>query len=109
MRSDNICVAAGGVRFVDWSHARRGAAATDLAAFLPAARLEGGPAPEAVFPDGAGWGAAQGANLALRAMNDAAAPRWLGRVFRRMAAINLDWAIAGLGLPPRDGPPWEAR
>jgi hypothetical protein len=74
MRSDNICVTPGGVKFVDWSNARRGAAATDLAAFLPAAHLEEGPAPFTLYPEGGAWGAAQGADLAWRAATDAAAP-----------------------------------
>jgi aminoglycoside phosphotransferase (APT) family kinase protein len=100
MRSDNICLMPDGPRFVDWSNARRGAAATDLAAFVPAACLEGGAAPEEVFLEGAGWGAAQAAELALRAATDEVAPAWLRAVFRRLARINLDWAIAGLGLPP---------
>ena len=99
MRSDNICLAQDRVIFVDWSDARRGAAATDLATFLPAANLEGGPAPQTILPDGADWAAAQCAELALRAVNDTAAPGWLRRVVVRLARINLDWAVAELGLP----------
>jgi hypothetical protein len=103
MRSDNICLTADGVKFVDWTNARSGAPDTDLAIFLPAAHLEGGPAPIAVMPDGAPWAAQQAAELALRALEDSRAPpEWLRRVFRRLARINLDWAIASLGLPPRD-------
>jgi aminoglycoside phosphotransferase (APT) family kinase protein len=104
MRSDNICVTPDGVKFVDWSNARRAAAATDFAAFLPAAHLEEGPAPFALYPEGGAWGAAQGAELAWRAATDTAAPAWLMRVFRRLARINVDWAVAGLGLSPRDEP-----
>jgi hypothetical protein len=106
MRSDNIWVGETGVKFVDWPQACRGAPETDLAAFLPATVLEGGPAPQEVFPEGGHWGAAQAANLARRAANETHAPAWLRRVFRRMAAINLDWAAATLDLPSRDGPPW---
>ena len=107
MRSDNICMMEDGPRFVDWSHARRGSAQTDLAGFLPAAHLEGGPAPHEILPRGGMWGAAQSAELSRRAVEDTAAPAWLARVFRRLAAINLDWAIVGLGLGPRDGPRWQ--
>jgi aminoglycoside phosphotransferase (APT) family kinase protein len=107
MRSDNICMMEDGPRFVDWSHARRGHAHSDLATFLPTAHLEGGPAPSDVLPEGGAWGAAQSAALARRASDDAAAPAWLARVFRRLAAINLDWAVAGLGLDPRDGAAWR--
>jgi hypothetical protein len=93
MRSDNICLTDDRVIFVDWSEARRGAAATDLAMFLPAARLEGGPAPQGILPDGGPWAAAECAELALRARDDIAAPAWLARVLRRLAWINLDWAV----------------
>jgi hypothetical protein len=57
MRSDNICLTADAVKFVDWSDARRGATATDLALFLPTAHLEGGPLPASVMPDGGPWAA----------------------------------------------------
>lgn len=106
MRSDNIWLGDGVVKFVDWPSARRGAAETDLAAFLPATVLEGGPAPQDVFPEGGCWGAAQAGNLARRAARETHAQAWLRRVLRRMAAINLDWAAATLDLPSRDGPPW---
>jgi len=102
IRSDNICVMDDGVRFVDWSDARRGARDTDLALFLPTARLEGGPPPFEVMLDGGAWAAQQAAALALRALDHDDAPDWLRGVFRRLARINLDWAEASLGLPPRD-------
>jgi len=102
LRSDNICLTDDRVIFVDWAQAARGAAETDLAIFLPSAHLEGGPAPFDIMPAGAGWAAQQSGELALRAIRDKAAPTWLVRVFRRLARINLDWAVASLGLPPRD-------
>lgn len=102
MRSDNICLTDDAVKFVDWSNARRGAHATDLALFLPTAHLEGGPAPASVMPDGGAWGAQQSAELARRAASDTQAPDWLRRVFRRLARINLDWAVEALELPGRD-------
>jgi hypothetical protein len=103
MRSDNICLTDHSVKFVDWSGARRGAKAGDLALFPPTAHLEGGPLPASVMAGGAPWAAQQSAQLALRAIADArAAPGWLRRVFRRLARINLDWAIQDLGLPARD-------
>lgn len=108
MRSDNVWVGGEGVKFVDWSGARRGAWETDLAEFLPTAHLEGGPPPHEVFPKGGGWGAAQGADLGLRAIADEAAPSWLRRVFLRLAAINIDWASQCLHLLPRDGRRWNS-
>lgn len=106
MRSDNVCLMADGPRFVDWSSAARGAPETDLAAFLPAARLEGGPPPEAVLPRGGSWAAAQAAQMAALAMGDAV-PAWLSRVCWRLVVINLDWAVASLGMDSRDGARWE--
>lgn len=106
MRSDNICLMPDGPRFVDWSFAARGAVETDLAGFLPAARLEGGPAPENILPRGGSWAAAQAAQMAAMATGGAN-PAWLRRVCWRLTAINLDWAVASLGLDRRDGPLWE--
>lgn len=106
MRSDNVCLMPDGPRFVDWSSAARGAPQTDLAAFLPAARLEGGPPPEAVLPDGGSWAAAQAAQAATMAASHDL-PAWLRRVCWRLTAINVDWAVASLGLAPRDGTPWK--
>lgn len=103
MRSDNICLTGDSVKFVDWSDARRGAKATDLALFLPTAHLEGGPPPASIMANGGPWAAQQGAELALRAIDDKrATPEWLRRVFRRLARINVDWAIEDLDLPARD-------
>ena len=79
-----------------------GSAVADLALFLPAAHLEGGPLPFAVFPDGGQWAAAQAGATLLFAL-DEDAPVWLRRIARWLAAINLDWAAASLGIEPRDG------
>ncbi|HLZ82918.1 MAG TPA: hypothetical protein VKQ54_05080 [Caulobacteraceae bacterium] len=105
MRSDNICLTDDCVKFVDWSNARRGAKATDLALFLPTAHLEGGPPPASVMAGGGPWAAQQSAELALRAISDTQAPEWLRRVLRRLARINLDWAIQDLSLPARASVP----
>ncbi|OAI38654.1 hypothetical protein AYO38_01965 [bacterium SCGC AG-212-C10] len=106
MRSDNICLTGTGPRFVDWSRAGAGAAGTDLASFLPATHLEGGPPPFELAPDAFTWGAAQAAELIARLSDGDELPPWLRRVLRRLAAINLDWAVAGMHLPRRDGPSW---
>ncbi len=102
VRSDNICLTNRSVKFVDWSHARRGAKATDLALFLPTAHLEGGPRPASVMAGGGPWAAQQSAELALRAIGDTRAPAWLRRVLLRLVRINIDWAIEDLGLAARD-------
>ncbi len=102
MRSDNLCLMPDGPRFVDWSSAHIGSPDADLARFLPAAHLEGGLPPFDVFPDGGAWAAFQAGDT-LRFAMDESAPDWLRRVGRHLAAINLDWAVASLGLEPRDG------
>jgi aminoglycoside phosphotransferase (APT) family kinase protein len=104
MRSDNICVMSHGVGFVDWAGAHAGSPEEDLASFLPTAHLEGGPRPYDVFPDGGGWAVAL-AGEAFRLAREEAAPDWLRRVARRLAASNLDWAVASLGLEPRERTP----
>ena len=102
VRSDNICMMPDGPRFVDWSSAHAGSPDADLAMFLPATRLEGGPPPFDVFPGGGRWAVAQG-GATLRFALDEAGPAWLQRIARWLTRINLDWAAASLGLEPRDG------
>lgn len=102
MRSDNVCLMPNGPKFVDWSSAARGAPETDLAAFLPAARLEGGPPPQAIMPNGGPWAASQAARMAAMASSPDRVPDWLRGVCWRLTAINLDWAVVSLGLDPRD-------
>ena len=49
LRADNILLAADGVRFVDWPHARLGAAWVDLAFLAPSVAMQGGPTPDALM------------------------------------------------------------
>ncbi|HCX85729.1 MAG TPA: aminoglycoside phosphotransferase [Micrococcales bacterium] len=52
VRGDNVLLTRDGEAvLVDWPHAARGAAFCDLLGWLPALRLEGGPAPEDVLAD----------------------------------------------------------
>jgi len=102
VRSDNICLMPHGPRFVDWSSAHAGSPDADLALFLPATHLEGGPAPFEVFPGGGRWAVAQ-AGATLSFALDESGPHWLRRIARWLTAIDLDWAVASLGLEPRDG------
>ena len=103
LRSDNICIRDGRAMFVDWSGARRGHPQTDLAEWLPTLHLEGGPEPMSVLPDAA-WSSVAAARQASHAVSQTNAPAWLQRVFRRLAAINLEWAARSLDLPGPDGP-----
>ena len=49
LRADNILLTADGVRFVDWPHARLGAAWVDLAFFAPSVAMQGGPDPDTLM------------------------------------------------------------
>lgn len=108
LRSDNMCLDAERVVFVDWSHASRGHAEHDLALLLPTLHLEGGPLPYDVLPAGGGWAAAGCALLARRLLDERTTPSWLALVFIRLAAIDLAWAASCLGLPQPDGLDWQA-
>lgn len=50
LRSDNICIHGGQVKFVDWAEAGTGNAAVDLGFFLPSLAFEGGPNPDEIMP-----------------------------------------------------------
>jgi hypothetical protein len=102
IRSDNICILDGQVKFVDWSHAARGARTYNLAQVLSTLHLEGGPAPYDVMPNGGGFAATSCAKLVRRLANDDGMPGWLKDVFRRLIAIELEWAARCLGLPMPD-------
>jgi aminoglycoside phosphotransferase (APT) family kinase protein len=49
IRADNLLIADGGVMVVDWPHACRGAAFTDLVLFAPSVAMQGGPEPAALL------------------------------------------------------------
>ena len=51
LRSDNICLTAAGVKFIDWPGACLANPQLDLGAWLPSLHFEGGPAPEALMPN----------------------------------------------------------
>ena len=103
IRSDNICILGSQVKFVDWSHAARGSDTYNLAQVLPTLHLEGGPIPYDVMPNGGSHAASSCANLIRRLDADHAMPGWLKDVFKRLIAIELEWAASCLGLPKPDG------
>ena len=49
VRADNLLLAGNGVIVVDWPHACRGAAFTDLVFFAPSVAMQGGPEPAALL------------------------------------------------------------
>ncbi|MCW2932863.1 MAG: aminoglycoside phosphotransferase [Actinomycetia bacterium] len=49
IRADNLLLTSNGVMVVDWPHACRGAAFTDLVLFAPSVAMQGGPEPAALL------------------------------------------------------------
>jgi fructosamine-3-kinase len=101
LRSDNICIAADGAKFIDWAAAARGNPALDLGFWLPSLELEGGPAPEAILPGRPEVAAAVSGYFAARAGLPIipSAPR-VRDVQRAQLQTALPWAARALGLPP---------
>src|SRR5262249_44800952 len=101
LRSDNICIGAGGAGFIDWAAAVRGNPALDLGFWLPSLQLEGGPAPEAIQPGHPEVAAAVSGHFAARAGLPLipSAPR-VREIQRAQLQTALPGAIRPLGLPP---------
>jgi hypothetical protein len=101
VRSDNLCLAAGGLKLVDWAEARAGNPKLDLGFWLPSLACEGGPLPETILPDApevAAWVAGYfAARAGLPEIADA--PR-VRSVQRAQLSTALPWAVRALRLPP---------
>ena len=103
LRSDNLCVTAEGVKFIDWAEACRSAADVDLGFFLPSLAYEGGPLPETIQPDRPDIAALTAGFFATRAgLPDIPLAPFVRRVQREQLSTALPWAIRALGLPPAD-------
>lgn len=100
LRSDNICIAADGVKFVDWAEARRSAAAVDLGFFLPSLAYEGGPRPETILDDPAIAALVSGFFASRAGLPGIPDAPFVRRVQRRQLSAALPWAIRALALPP---------
>ena len=100
LRSDNICFAESGVKFVDWAAAARGNPALDLGFWLPSLEREGGPAPEAILPGRPEVAALVSGYFAARAGLPVipSAPR-VREIQRAQLTTALPWAVRALGLP----------
>jgi len=99
VRSDNLCIRDGAVRFVDWNHASTGNPAIDAVAWAPSLRLEGGPDPWELVPASGGLAALIAGYFAAHAGLPAPATAPAVRVFqRRQAEVALPWAARELGL-----------
>ena len=104
LRSDNLCITADGVKFVDWAEARRSSPRVDLGFFLPSLAYEGGPLPDAILPNVPDLAALISGFFALRAgWPDILGSPFVRRVQREQLSTALPWAIRALGLPPVDG------
>ena len=95
------------VLFVDWSHAKRGYPHRNLANILPTLHLEGGPVPYLVMPDASHEAAVDCADHIERLAVDRWMPQWLKRVFKKLIAIELEWAAQCLNLDEPDGIRWR--
>lgn len=101
LRSDNLCITRGGVKFVDWAEARRSSARVDLGFFLPSLAFEGGPPPETILHDAPDIAALVSGFFALRAgLPDIPDAPYVRRVQREQLSAALPWAIRALALPP---------
>ena len=107
LRSDNICFLGSQVMFVDWSHAAGGNGAQDLAMLLPTLYLEGGPAPYQIMPNAGEMAALGCATHIKRLATDPSMPTWLKKIFKRLIAIELEWAAQCLSLDLPDGLKWQ--
>jgi hypothetical protein len=101
VRSDNLCLAANGIKLVDWAEARAGNPELDTGFWLPSLAYEGGPLPEEVLPGAphvAAWVAGYFASRAgLADIPDA--PR-VRSIQRAQLSIALPWVVRALELPP---------
>jgi hypothetical protein len=103
VRSDNLCLTDDRVVLVDWNWASRGPRDLDLACWLPALRLEGGPLPEEVKPGLGDYAAGISAFFAYFATLPPPEGAPTVRRFQlRQLRMSLPWACRELGLPAPD-------
>jgi hypothetical protein len=108
IRSDNICIdEQNKIILVDWSHAVNGSATHDLANLLPTLYLEGGPDPYQIMPGAADHAASLCATHIQRLSTGSSMPLWLKAVFKKLIAIELEWAARCLNLDHPDGLSWK--
>jgi hypothetical protein len=103
VRSDNLCLTDDRVVFVDWNWAVRGPRELDLACWLSALRLEGGPLPEEIAPGLSAYAAGICGFFARQApLPPPEGAPTVRRFQLRQLRIALPWACRELGLPQPD-------
>jgi thiamine kinase-like enzyme len=99
LRSDNMCITADGVKFIDWAEACLGNPQLNLGFFLPSLAFEGGPRPQAILPNApevAAWVSGYfAAHAGLPVIPNAPFVR---RVQREQLSTALPWVVEALSL-----------
>ena len=103
VRSDNICIADGRAKLVDWNWACVGNPQVDFAFWLASVSLEGGPSPAELMPDAGDLTAVVSGFFAPIAglPPPDGAPK-VRAVQLAQLEVALPWAVDVLGLPPLD-------
>jgi phosphotransferase family enzyme len=92
VRSDNLCFRDGRAVLVDWNWTSLANPAVDVAAWLPSLRVEGGPPPWDVLPDGGALGAfIAGVWAAVVGLPPPETAPTVRDLQRRQLAVALDW------------------
>jgi hypothetical protein len=104
VRSDNICIADGQAKLVDWNWASVGNPLVDLAFWLPSLYVENGPAPADVLPDAGELPAVVSGFFApIAGLPPPAGAPTVRPLQLAQLKVALPWAVDVLGLPPLDG------
>jgi hypothetical protein len=104
VRSDNICVADGQAKLVDWNWASVGNPLVDLAFWLPSLFVEGGSSPTEVLPDAGELPAVVSGFFApIAGLPPPAGAPTVRPLQLAQLKVALPWAVDVLGLPPLDG------
>jgi thiamine kinase-like enzyme len=103
IRSDNICIAPGGVKLIDWPASCLSNPKLDFGFWLPSLAFEGGPSPEQMLPNEpevAAWICGFfAARAGLPEIPDAPLVR---RVQRQQLSTALPWVMRAMQLSPID-------
>jgi hypothetical protein len=104
VRSDNICIADGQAKLVDWNWASVGNPLVDIAFWLPSLFVEGGPSPTEVLPDAGELPAVVSGFFApIAGLPPPAGAPTVRPLQLAQLKVALPWAVDVLGLPPLDG------